>query len=168
VLPAPARQTQEFFESPGFLHPPYSPHAFLDLKGGTIEIELNVLDAPVTTAEFMALARAGFFNGVKVHRLVPNFVIQAGDPRGDGEGGPGYTTRDELSPLPFVRGTVGIALSGPDTGGSQFFITVSPQPHLDGKYTVFGRVVKGGELLDSVALWDVIDRVRIWDGVKTQ
>ena len=72
---------------------------------------------------FVELARAGFFNGVRVHRLVPNFVIQAGDPRGDGEGGPGYTIRDEFNPLPYVRGTVGMALAGKDTGGSQFFIT---------------------------------------------
>jgi cyclophilin family peptidyl-prolyl cis-trans isomerase/HEAT repeat protein len=165
LMPAPTRQPVEFFESPRVLHPPYSPHAFIETKYGTIEIELNVIDSPVTTTEFIALARAGFFNGVKVHRLVPNFVIQAGDPRGDGEGGPGYSTRDELGTLPFLRGTVGIALSGPDTGGSQFFITVSPQPHLDGRYTVFGRVVKGESVLDLVSQWDVIERVRIWDGV---
>ena len=91
---------------------------------------------------------------------MPNFVIQAGDPRGDGEGGPGYTIRDELSPLPFVRGTVGMALAGRDTGGSQFFITLSPQPHLDGQYTVFGRVVNGLDLLDRMSLWDVIDASR--------
>ena len=103
---------------------------------------------------------------MKVHRLIPNFVIQAGDPRGDGEGGPGYTMRDELSPLPYVRGTVGMALSGKDTGGSQFFITVSPQPHLEGQYTVFGKVISGWDTLDQVTLWDVIDRIRIWDGTE--
>ena len=124
------------------------------------------MDAPLTTLSFIELARAGFFNGLKVHRLIPNFVIQAGDPRGDGEGGPGYTIRDELSPRPFVRGTVGMALGGPDTGGSQFFITVSPQPHLDGQYTVFGRVV--GWECSTGALWDVIDRIRIWDGTETK
>jgi cyclophilin family peptidyl-prolyl cis-trans isomerase len=91
-------------------------------------------------------------------------VIQAGDPRGDGSGGPGYTIRDELSPLPYVRGTVGMALDGPDTGGSQFFIALSPQPHLDARYTVFGRVRRGLDLLDTIQLWDTIDRVRIWDG----
>ena len=95
-----------------------------------------------------------------MHRLIPNFVIQAGDPRGDGEGGPGYTIRDELGTLPFVRGTVGMALGGPETGGSQFFITLSPQPHLDGRYTVFGRVVRGlGSARSGVDLGDVIDRV---------
>lgn len=164
VRPAPVRQPNDFFESPRILRPRYSPHAFVDTKYGTIEIELNVVEAPVTSALFIDLARAGFFNGIKVHRVVPNFVIQAGDPRGDGEGGPGYAIRDELSALPYLRGTVGMALDGPDSGGSQFFIAVSPQPHLDGKYTVFGRVVKGDEVLDLISQWDVIDAIRIWDG----
>ncbi|HYN08429.1 MAG TPA: HEAT repeat domain-containing protein [Vicinamibacterales bacterium] len=162
--PAPVRQPLEFFESPRLLRPDYSPHAFIETRLGTIEIELNVVDAPLTSLTFMELARAGFFNGLKVHRVVPNFVIQAGDPRGDGEGGPGYTIRDELSPLPYLRGTVGMAIDGQDTAGSQFFIALSPQPHLDGKYTAFGRVVNGMDLLDRVELWDVIERVRIWDG----
>jgi cyclophilin family peptidyl-prolyl cis-trans isomerase len=147
------------------LHPPFSPHAFIETARGTVEIELNMVEAPVTSLMFIDLARSGFFNGVRVHRLVPNFVIQAGDPRGDGEGGPGYTIRDEFSRLPYLRGSVGMALAGPETGGSQFFITLSPQPHLDGQYTVFGRVVAGEDVLDLVQQWDVIDRVRIWDGV---
>ncbi len=165
--PGPLRQRPDFFESDTLLHPPFAPHAFIETERGTIEIELNVTDAPLTSLTFIELARAGFFNGVKVHRLVPNFVIQAGDPRGDGEGGPGYAIRDELSPLPFVRGTVGLAIDGRDSGGSQFFITVSPQPHLDGRYTAFGRVVQGFDRLDEITQWDVIERVRIWDGVKT-
>ena len=162
--PAPVRQSLELFESPRLLRPDYSPHAFIETRMGNIEIELNVVDSPLTAWTFVELARAGFFNGIRIHRIVPNFVVQAGDPRGDGEGGPGYTIRDELSPLPFLRGTVGMALDGRDTGGSQFFITVSPQPHLDGRYTVFGRVVNGMDLLDRLSLWDVIERVRIWDG----
>jgi cyclophilin family peptidyl-prolyl cis-trans isomerase len=167
VRPAPVRQPPEFFESDRLLRPPYSPHAFIETRRGTIEIELNVVDSPFTTQAFMELARAGFYNGLRVHRLVPNFVIQAGDPRGDGEGGPGFTIRDELSPLPFVRGTVGLAIAGRDTGGSQFFITLSPQPHLDGKYTSFGRVVKGFELLDRIALGDEIREITIWDGISS-
>lgn len=163
-LPAPVRQALETFESPRLLRPDYSPHAFIETRAGTIEIELNVVDSPLTSWTFIELARAGFFNGVRVHRVIPNFVVQAGDPRGDGEGGPGFTIRDEISTLPFVRGSVGMALDGRDTGGSQFFITVSPQPHLDGRYTVFGKVVNGLDLLDRISLWDVIDRVRIWDG----
>lgn len=163
--PAPLRDPEEFFESAALLHPTFSPHAFIETRHGTIEVELNVVEAPFATRNFVDLARAGFFNGVLAHRVVPNFVVQAGDPRGDGEGGPGYTIRDEFSTLPFLTGTLGMALSGPDTGGSQFFITASPQPHLDGKYTVFGRVVRGQELVDQISQWDAIERVRIWDGV---
>jgi cyclophilin family peptidyl-prolyl cis-trans isomerase/HEAT repeat protein len=166
--PAVLRQPVELFESDRMLHPKFSPHAFLETKLGTIEIELNVVDAPFTTASFVDLARAGFFNGIRVHRLVPNFVIQAGDPRSDGEGGPGYTIRDELSTLPYVRGTVGMALAGPDTGGSQFFITLSPQPHLDGKYAVFGKVVNGWDVLDQITQGEIVERIRIWDGVSMQ
>jgi len=164
--PAPLRDPVEFFESAALLHPSFSPHAFIETRYGTVEIELNVVEAPFTTRNFVDLARAGFFNGVLVHRLVPNFVVQTGDPRGDGEGGPGYTIRDEFSTLPYLTGTMGMALSGPDTGGSQFFLTVSPQPHLDGKYTVFGHVVHGQEILDQLSQWDTIERVRIWDGVS--
>ena len=102
-------------------------------------------------SNFMALARRGFFNGLQVHRVVPNFVMQDGDPRGDGEGGPGYAIRDELNDRPYLRGTVGMALTGTDTGGSQFFITHSPQPHLDAKYTVFGHVVNGMDVVDRIA-----------------
>ena len=163
--PAPIRQPAGFFGSPALLHPSFSPHAFIETRHGTIELELNVVEAAVTTQTFIELARAGFYNGLKVHRLIPHFVVQAGDPRGDGGGGPGFTQRDELSPLPFLRGTVGMALSGPDTGGSQFFIALSPQPHLDARYTVFGHVVAGDDVLDKVQLWDVIERVRIWDGI---
>ena len=165
VRPAPVRQPVDFFESPQLLRPKYSPRAFVETRRGTIEFELNLTDAPVTSHAFVELARAGFFNGLKLHRVVPHFVIQGGDPRGDGQGGPGFTLRDELSPLPFVRGTVGMALDWRDTGGSQFFITVSPQPHLDGRYPVFGKVVNGAEVLDQLAQWDVIERIRIWDGM---
>jgi cyclophilin family peptidyl-prolyl cis-trans isomerase/HEAT repeat protein len=166
IRPGAHRLGDDVFESPAVLRPPYSPHAFLETARGTIEIELNVVDAPLTTRNFIELARSGFFNGLKVHRLVPNFVIQTGDPRGDGEGGPGYTIRDEFSPQPYLRGTVGMALASVrDTGGSQFFIALSPQPHLDAKYTVFGRVIRGFEFLDQVQAGDVIQQVKIWDGV---
>jgi HEAT repeat protein/cyclophilin family peptidyl-prolyl cis-trans isomerase len=146
--------------------PKISPHAFIDTRKGTIEIELAVLDAPLTSHNFVTLARRGFFNGLRIHRLVPDFVVQDGDPRGDGEGGPGYSIRDELNDLPYLRGTVGMALSGKDTGGSQYFVTLSPQPHLDAGYTIFGRVVKGLEVLDTLQQYDTIDRVRVWDGVQ--
>jgi cyclophilin family peptidyl-prolyl cis-trans isomerase len=103
-----------------------------------------------------------------IHRVVPNFVVQAGDTRGDGHGGPGYTIRDEINMRPYLRGTVGMALDWEDTGGSQFFITHSPQPHLDGRYTAFGHVVAGMEIVDRLMPWDVIQRVRIWDGVTPE
>jgi cyclophilin family peptidyl-prolyl cis-trans isomerase/HEAT repeat protein len=166
LRPAPLRQPVAFFESAALLHPSFTPMAMIETRYGTIEIALNVVEAPLTTLNFMELARSGFFNGLRVHRLVPNFVAQVGDPRGDGAGGPGFSIPDELSTLPFVRGTVGMALSWRDTGGSQFFITHSPQPHLDGRYTVFGHVVKGMEVVDQLTIHDVIARVRIWDGVQ--
>ncbi len=125
-----------------------------------------MLDAPLTADNFMTLARNGFFDGDAVHRVVPDFVVQGGDPRGDGEGGPGYTIRDEINQRPYLRGTVGMALDWKDTGGSQFFITHSPQPHLDARYTVFGQVVAGMDVVDRIAPWDVIRSVRIWDGIS--
>ena len=163
IRPAPGPPIAPY-DSPDLLDPKVSPHAFLETAKGTIEIELSVLDAPQTAQNFIALARRGYFNGLQFHRVVPNFVIQGGDPRGDGSGGPGYSIRDELNDRPYVRGTVGMALSGPDTGGSQFFITHSPAPHLDAKYTVFGHVVSGMEIVDRIQQLDVIERVRIWDG----
>lgn len=163
IRPAPGAPIAPY-DSPGLVDPKVSPHAFIETAKGTIELELSVLDAPQTAQNFVALARKGFFNGLQIHRVVPNFVIQMGDPRGDGSGGPGYSIRDELNDRPYLRGTVGMALSGPDTGGSQFFITHSPQPHLDAKYTVFGRVVNGMEIVDRIQQLDVIQRIRIWDG----
>jgi cyclophilin family peptidyl-prolyl cis-trans isomerase len=145
--------------------PPFSPHAFIETDKGTIEIELAVTDAPITVDNFVTLARKGFFDGTGIHRVVADFVVQDGDPRGDGEGGPGYSLRDEINQRPYLRGTVGMALDWEDTGGSQFFITHSPQPHLDARYTVFGHVVNGMDVVDRIVPWDVIRSMRIWDGV---
>ena len=164
--PAPTRHAAAFFESDALLHPRFSPRAFIETRRGVIEVQLELVDAPLTVATFIEQARSGLFNGLRVHRLVPGFVIQSGDPRGDGHGGPGYTQRDEWNTTPFLRGTLGMAHAGPDTAGSQWFITTSPQPHLDARYTAFGRVVGGWEVLDVVAADDVIERVRIWDGVE--
>ena len=144
--------------------PRYSPRAIIETDKGAIEIELAVLDAPLTARNFITLARAGFYNGVAIHRVVPDFVMQEGDPRGDGEGGPGRTIRDEINLRPYLRGTVGMALDWEDTGGSQFFITHSPQPHLDGRYTVFGQVISGMEVVDRIVPWDVVRTIRIRDG----
>jgi len=163
MRPAPQRPMDEATKQ-SVLAPQFSPHAFIQTDRGAIEIELAITDAPLTVTNFVELARKGFFNGIAIHRVVPDFVVQDGDPRGDGEGGPGYTIRDELNQLPYLRGTVGMALDWKDTGGSQFFITHSPQPHLDARYTAFGRVVNGIEIVDRLQPWDVIRSVQIWDG----
>jgi cyclophilin family peptidyl-prolyl cis-trans isomerase len=128
---------------------------------GAFTIEFLAEDAPLTVDNFILLARKGYFNGQTVPRVVPNFVVQAGDPRGDQNGGPGYQIRCEVNEVPYERGAVGMALSGKDTGGSQWFVTHSPQPHLDGGYTVFGRVVSGMDVVDNIARGDVIRRVII-------
>jgi cyclophilin family peptidyl-prolyl cis-trans isomerase/HEAT repeat protein len=138
-----------------------SVRALVSTDRGSFTIELLPEDAPLTVDNFVTLARRGYFNGVPFHRVVPNFVIQGGDPRGDGNGGPGYQIRDEINTVPYDRGAVGMALSGRDTGGSQWFVTHSPQPHLDGGYTVFGRVVAGMETVDRIARGDRIRSVTI-------
>ncbi|MBA2305027.1 MAG: peptidylprolyl isomerase [Acidobacteria bacterium] len=157
--PAPAA-----YDDRSLIAPDFSPHVFIETARGTIEFELAVLDAPQTSRNFMLLARRGFFNGLAIHRVVPNFVVQDGDSRGDGQGGPGYTIRDEINERPFVRGTVGMALSWKDTGGSQFYIMHSPAPHLDARYTAFGHVVNGMDVVDRIQQGDVIQQVRVWDG----
>jgi cyclophilin family peptidyl-prolyl cis-trans isomerase/HEAT repeat protein len=128
---------------------------------GAFTIEFLPEEAPLTVNNFIQLARKGYFNGQKIPRVVPNFVIQAGDPRGDGNGGPGYQIRCEINEVPYERAAVGMALSGKDTGGSQWFVTHSPQPHLDGGYTVFGRVISGMEVVDNISRGDIIRRVTI-------
>ena len=142
----------------------YSPRAILHTRYGRIEIHLDVVETPLTTANFIDLARRGFFDGLTFHRVVPGFVIQGGDPRADGNGGPGYNIRCEVGERPYGRGAVGMALSGKDTGGSQFFIAHSPQPHLDGAYTLFGWVAEGMDVVDKIRPGDVIERVEIWTG----
>ncbi len=164
IRPAPVTRPPGFYQSPDLVSPAVSPHVYIDTARGTIEIEMAVLDAPLTCLNFMTLARQGFFTGATWHRVVPNFVVQDGDPRGDGEGGPGYTIRDEINERPYLRGTMGMALDWADTGGSQFFLTHSPQPHLDGRYTVFGQIVSGLDVLDQIQPGDAILRVRVWDG----
>lgn len=113
---------------------------------GTLVLELDQQYTPNTTRNMLSLVEKGYFDGLSFHRVVPNFVVQGGDPRGDGWGGPGYTIADENAATPYVTGTVGMALAGRDTGGSQFFITLSPQPHLYGRYPAFGRVVEGMDI----------------------
>jgi cyclophilin family peptidyl-prolyl cis-trans isomerase/HEAT repeat protein len=135
-----------------------NPRIFLETDRGTLEIELLPAEAPLTVAAFLGLIERRFFDGTRWHRVVPNFVVQDGDPRGDGWGGPGagFVLRDEINPVRYETGRVGMALSGPDTGGSQYFITHSAQPHLDGIYTIFGRVVSGVAVLNAIGQGDRI------------
>jgi cyclophilin family peptidyl-prolyl cis-trans isomerase/HEAT repeat protein len=136
--------------------------AVLTTEKGTFTIDLLPEDAPLTVDNFIKLARSRYFNGLEVHRVVPNFVMQDGDPRGDGNGGPGWSIRCEINMVPYERGSVGMALSGKDTGGSQWFVTHSPQPHLDGGYTVFGKVNDAGmRVVDNIVRGDKILTVRI-------
>jgi cyclophilin family peptidyl-prolyl cis-trans isomerase len=139
-----------------------SVRAIVTTEKGPFTIEFDPEEAPLTVDNWVKLARAGYFNGLEVHRVVPNFVMQDGDPRGDGNGGPGWSIRCEINMLPYDRGAVGMALSGKDTGGSQWFVTHAPQPHLDGGYTVFGHVAeKDMNVVDSIVRGDRIISVKI-------
>jgi cyclophilin family peptidyl-prolyl cis-trans isomerase len=129
-------------------------------RHGAIRVRLQCPTTPMTCLNFLQLTNQGFYDGLQFHRVVPDFVVQGGDPRGDGWGGPGYTIRDELNRLPFGRGVIGMASAGPDTAGSQFFVTLSRQPHLDGLYTAFGEVVHGLDLLESIVQGDRIESIR--------
>lgn len=164
IRPVPSRHATAFYQSSELRAPRYSAQVYVETDRGTIQLELAMHEAPLTVANFIALAKGNFFSGLPVHRVVPGFVIQTGDPRGDGEGGPGFTIRDELNQRPFLRGAVGMALDWTDTAGSQFFITLSPQPQLDARYTVFGRVVSGMEIVDQLRPQDIVRRVHILDG----
>ena len=137
------------------------PTASLVTTRGPITLALDGATAPLTVENFVRLARRGYFDGIAFHRVVPAFVVQGGDPTGTGSGGPGYAIRDELSPRPYERGELGMALSGPDTGGSQWFLTLLWQPHLDGGYTIFGRVRAGTTVLDALRQHDRILRIRV-------
>ena len=138
--------------------------AVVTTSKGSFTIEFLPEAAPLTVDNFVQLAQRDYYRNVTIHRVVPNFVIQDGDPRGDGNGGPGYTIRCEINQVPYDRAAVGMALSGKDTGGSQWFVTHSPQPHLDGGYTVFGRVVTGMDVVDKIVRGDVIQSVVIKQG----
>ena len=128
------------------------PRAMIETPKGQIVIELYADQAPKTVANFVKLAKEGFYNGIIVHRVIPGFMVQTGDPTGTGRGGPGYTFADEI--VPALRhdgpGVVSMANAGPNTNGSQFFITLAATPWLDGKHTVFGRVIEGQQVVDQI------------------
>jgi cyclophilin family peptidyl-prolyl cis-trans isomerase/HEAT repeat protein len=139
--------------------------ATVTTEKGAFTIDFFPEDAPLAVDNFIKLARTGYYNNVSVHRVVPNFVMQDGDPRGDGNGGPGWQIRCEINTIPYERGAVGMALSGKDTGGSQWFVTHSQQPHLEGGYTVFGRVNETDmKIVDNLARGDKILSVKITEG----
>jgi cyclophilin family peptidyl-prolyl cis-trans isomerase/HEAT repeat protein len=139
----------------------HPPTVAVTTERGVLTVELYGADAPLTVENFLSLVRGGYYNGTVFHRVVPGFVAQDGDPRGDGNGGPGYTIRDELGRRRYDRGAVGMALSGPETGGSQYFVTITPQPHLDGRYTTFGHMIRGFDALDHLIPGDRITEISL-------
>ncbi len=135
----------------------------METTKGMIELELYPEYAPKTVDNFVFLVQEGYYDGIKFHRVINDFVIQGGDPTGTGAGGPGYKFEDELrgNPLKHETNSISMANAGPNTNGSQFFITHSPQPHLDGKHTVFGKVVSGAEVVDSIRQGDEMVKVEV-------
>ncbi len=137
--------------------------AKIETSKGIIELELYSEHAPKTVNNFVFLAREGFYDGISFHRVIGDFMIQGGDPTGTGGGGPGYSFEDEVeeNPLTHEKGVISMANAGPNTNGSQFFITHSPQPHLNGKHTVFGKVMTGQNVVDSIRQGDKMERIEI-------
>ncbi|MDD5773272.1 MAG: peptidylprolyl isomerase [bacterium] len=136
--------------------------AVIQTKKGKIVFEFYQDDAPNTVDNFKKLANKGFYDGLKFHRVEPGFVIQGGDPKGNGTGGPGYQIKAEFNKQPHLEGTVAMARSqNPDSAGSQFYICLAPAPFLNGQYTVFGQVIEGIDVVHKIAVGDVMDKVTI-------
>lgn len=137
--------------------------AVIETSKGTMTLDLYPSYAPKTVNNFVFLAREGFYDGIVFHRVISNFMVQGGDPTGSGKGGPGYRFEDEFlgNPLKHETGVISMANAGPNTNGSQFFITHAPQPHLDGKHTVFGKVVEGQDIVNAIRQGDMMMKVTI-------
>jgi peptidyl-prolyl cis-trans isomerase B (cyclophilin B) len=135
----------------------------IETNRGAVELELYPRHAPKTVNNFVFLVREGFYDGVVFHRVISDFMIQGGDPTGTGRGGPGYRFEDELAGNPLIhgKGVLSMANAGPNTNGSQFFITHSPQPHLNGKHTVFGKVIEGMDIVDAIRQGDRMERATV-------
>jgi peptidyl-prolyl cis-trans isomerase B (cyclophilin B) len=143
-------------------------HVTMETNRGTIELDLYPQHAPQTVNNFVFLAQEGFYDGLRFHRVIGDFMIQGGDPTGTGAGGPGYKFACEIrnNPLTHETGVISMANAGPNTNGSQFFITHSPQPHLNGKHTVFGKVVKGQDVVNAIRKGDTMTKVTIRQDTK--
>lgn len=162
ALPACAPDYQTWSEPPAMAIDTAKTYtATITTQHGDLVLELFDDDAPKTVNNFVFLARQGFYNGLTFHRVIPGFMAQGGDPSGSGRGGPGYTFADEFSARKHAAHTLSMANSGPDTNGSQFFITYVATPHLDGKHSVFGRLTSGSAALDKLKNGDVMTRVTI-------
>ena len=135
--------------------------AIIETNKGTIVLELFEKDAPKTVANFEKLIKQGFYNGLTFHRVISNFMIQAGCPKGNGTGDPGYSIKCEINPKRHTKGALSMAHAGKNTGGSQFFITHSPQPHLDGVHTVFGKVIEGMDVVNAIKQSDVMTKLTV-------
>ena len=135
--------------------------AIIETEKGDLVLELFASDVPVTVNNFVFLAREGFYDGTTFHRVIPDFMAQGGDPTGTGRGGPGYTFADEFTEHTHVTGALSMANAGANTNGSQFFITYSPQHHLDGHHSVFGQLTEGMDVLRQISNGDVIKRIVI-------
>ena len=135
--------------------------AIIKTNKGDINIDFFDNDAPGTVANFVKLAESGFYNGLSFHRVISNFMVQGGCPRGDGTGGPGYSIKCEINPNKHLAGSLSMAHRGKNTGGSQFFICHSPQSHLDRKHTVFGQVSEGMEVVNAIRKDDLINSIRV-------
>ncbi|MFC2006776.1 peptidylprolyl isomerase [Chloroflexota bacterium] len=135
--------------------------ATIETGKGKIVLELFAGDVPITVNNFVFLAREKFYDGTKFHRVIPDFMAQGGDPTGTGTGGPGYKFADEFTKHTHVTGALSMANAGPNTNGSQFFITYAPQPHLDGKHSVFGQLIEGVDVLGRIELGDTVIRITI-------
>ena len=135
--------------------------ATIETEKGNLVLELFATDVPITVNNFVFLARDGFYDGLTFHRVVPGFVVQGGCPIGDGKGGPGYRFDDEITEHTHVAGALSMANSGPNTNGSQFFITYTPQHHLDGLHSVFGQLVDGMDVMETIEQGDVMIRITI-------
>lgn len=138
----------------------------IETNRGEMELELYPEHAPKTVNNFVFLAQEGFYDGIVFHRVISDFMTQGGDPTGTGRGGPGYKFEDEVAenPLRHETAVISMANSGPNTNGSQFFITHSPQPHLNGMHTVFGKVVEGQEIVDAIQQGDRMVKVMVSEG----